>query len=84
MRKNAVVLGPLGKTAVILPHVRSMERTPSKEAQSIYYPQNNKGAIDEGCGWVLWMRDSVVRTTWKTRQVVHPIHKINSQLIIQV
>lgn len=53
MCKNAVILGPLGKTAVILPHVRSMERTPSKKAQSICYPQNNKGAIDEGCGWVL-------------------------------
>lgn len=55
--KNAVVLGPLGETAVILPHVRSRERMPSKEAQSIYYLQNKQGSyrrelwmdiIDEG------------------------------------
>lgn len=44
MCKNAVVLGPLGKTAVILPHVRSMERMPSKEPQSIYYLQSKQGS----------------------------------------
>ena len=42
--KNAVVLGPLGKTAVILPHVRSVERMPSKEAQSMYYLQSKQGS----------------------------------------
>lgn len=44
MCKNAVILSPVGKTAVILPHVRSIERMPSKEAQSIYYLQNKQGS----------------------------------------
>lgn len=50
----------------------------------MYYLQSKQGSYTFGLWMDIMDEDSVVITTWKIRQDAHPIHKINSQLIIQV